>query len=81
MALTGAKYDEKEDPRWLLSIQEFGWREADAVDFLKKRERLLRKATDAGVPRDVFLPFEPSRPGFEHRIKALMALPKAMEWE
>ena len=81
MAMTGAKYTEGEDPRWLLSIQDFNFSENDALDFLKKRERLLKKATAAGVPRDVFLPFDPSTPGFEHRIKVLMALPQAMEWE
>ncbi len=81
MAITGLKLKDGEDPRWLLSIQEFGWSEGDAVEFLRKRERILRKATEAGVPRDVFLPFEPSRPGFEQRIKALAALPEAMEWE
>lgn len=81
MAMMGLKYKDGEDPRWLLSIQDFGYSENDAVDFLKKRERLIRKATEAGVPREIFLAFDPSRPGFEHRIKVLAALPKAMEWE
>ena len=81
MALTGARFKEDEDPRWLLLIQDFNWRESEAFDFLRARERILRKATEAGIPRDVFLPFEPSKPGFEHRIKVLAALPQAMEWE
>ncbi|MEM1274434.1 MAG: hypothetical protein AAGF88_11490 [Pseudomonadota bacterium] len=72
-----------DDPNldWMISIQEFGYDQRAAVDFMIKRERLIRKATSAGVPREVFLPFEPSKPGFEHRIKVLMALPKAMQWE
>ena len=42
MAITGAKFKEDDDPPWLLSIQAFGWSEGDAVEFLRKRERLIR---------------------------------------
>lgn len=48
--------------------------------FLRRRSAFLRAAEAAGIPRETFLPFDPSKPGFEERAKALIALPKAVGW-
>jgi hypothetical protein len=69
----------KED--WMVSLHEFGWDQAAAREFMKSREKILKKARAAGIPRDVFLPFHPNKPGFEERAKVLTALPDVMSWK
>lgn len=69
-----------EDSRWSVAAQDFGGDILAVTAFLKSREAFLRAAEEAGIPRATFLPFEPNRPGFEDRAKALMKLPAAVGW-
>lgn len=66
--------------RWAVKAADFGGDFMAVTDFLTRREAFLRAAEAAGVPRETFLPFDPNRPGFEDRAKALIDLPKAVGW-
>ncbi len=57
-----------EDMLWLVNSADFGGFEAATI-FLNNREALLSAAEAVGIAREVFLPFEPSKPGFEDRAR------------
>lgn len=65
---------------WLVSAADFDGDIERVADFIAARERFLRKAEAIGIPRETFLPFDPTKPGFEERAKVLMRLPKAVGW-
>jgi hypothetical protein len=53
----------------LWAVQNNDFPDHDAViEFLERREEVLKAAERVGMERDVFLPFEPSKPGFEDRV-------------
>ena len=69
----------EDDLAWFVSRQDFVSDE-EMRAFLERRSALVHAAEAAGIPRATFLPFEPSKPGFEERAKRLMDLPKAVGW-
>ena len=62
----------EERAKWLVASRDFGGDIFAVTDFLNTREKILRKAEAAGIPREVFLHFEPNKPGFEERAKVLL---------
>jgi hypothetical protein len=64
--------------RWSVKAADFGGNIRKVHDFLIRRTEILRAADALGIPREVFLPFEPTKPGFEERLSASFGLfPKA----
>lgn len=70
----------EDDSLWAVQARDFDGDVLQVADFIKSRESFLKMAEDAGIPRETFLPFEPNKPGFEDRAKALMNLPAAVGW-
>ena len=66
--------------RWAVHARDFDGNVFAVTAFLKSRAEFLAKAEAAGIPRDTFLPFDPNRPGFEERAKALLKLADAVGW-
>ena len=60
-----------EDFVWAVETSDFPDHNA-AIAFLMRREELFKVAEASGLERDVFLPFEPSKPGFEDRLRAAL---------
>ncbi|MEM6728352.1 MAG: hypothetical protein AAF618_07620 [Pseudomonadota bacterium] len=69
-----------EAQKWSVALEDFGGDLDAAAAFISARDKLLEAAEAAGIPKDTFLPFEPSKPGFEERAKALKNLPAALGW-
>lgn len=68
----------REDFLWFVRTQDFGGDIGRVHDFLIRRAEILRAAESLGIPREVFLPFQPTKPGFEDRVAAAFApFPKA----
>lgn len=64
--------------RWSVKVVDFGGDITKVHEFLIRRSQILRAAEALGIPRDVFLPFEPAKPGFEERLAASFGpFPKA----
>ena len=55
------------DFAWSVNNADFGGF-AGAMAFLRHREEILRAAEAVGIAREAFLPFTPSKPGFEARV-------------
>lgn len=62
----------EERAKWVVAAKDFGGDSIATHDFIWRREEILRKAEAAGIPREVFLHFEPNKPGFEERAKVLL---------
>jgi hypothetical protein len=63
--------------RWSVRADDFAGM-ADVHKFLNNRRDLLKVAEANGIEKDWFLPFEPSKPGFEDRVaKVFEAVLKA----
>lgn len=60
-----------EDFVWFVETSDFPNHDA-AYAFMLRREELFRAAEAAGFERDIFLPFQPSKPGFEDRLRAVL---------
>lgn len=58
-----------EDFLWSVRNDDFDNHMA-VLDFLTHREEILRAAEAVGIARAAFLPYEPSKPGFEARVAA-----------
>lgn len=58
-----------EDFLWAVQAKDFPTHMA-SYEFLKHREEILRAADAIGIPRSAFLPFAPTKPGFEARVAA-----------
>jgi len=56
---------------WAVSSKDHGGFEGTS-EFLRSRSRFLKAAEEAGFERAFFLPFEPSKPGFEERALAAL---------
>ena len=56
-----------EDLVWAVETSDFPDHNA-ALAFLMRRSEIFRAAEAAGLEREVFLPFAPSKPGFEDRV-------------
>lgn len=68
----------REDFRWFVKNSDFDGDMTKVHDFLIRRAEILRAADSLGIPREVFLPFAPTKPGFEERIAAAFGpFPKA----
>jgi hypothetical protein len=68
----------RDDFRWFVSNADFDGDMTRVHDFLIRRAEILRAAETLGIPREVFLPFAPTKPGFEERIAAAFGpFPKA----
>ena len=67
----------EEDFLWAVAARDFP-NHAASHAFLLRREEFLRAAESVGMRRDVFLPFLPSKPGFEER--AAEALDKLLKF-
>ncbi len=60
-----------DDFAWFVKNSDFGT--MDAVhEFLTRRSEILRDAESQGFDRDLFLAFEPNKPGFEERARRAM---------
>ncbi len=57
-----------EDTLWSVKGADFGGFMA-AMKFLQSRAAFLKAAEAAGIERAAFLPFDPSKPGFEERAR------------
>lgn len=57
----------EEDALWAVSAKDFADFTASYA-FLRHREEILRAAEAVGIPRAAFLPFAPTKPGFEARV-------------
>jgi hypothetical protein len=67
-----------EEWAWSVRTEDFGGDTFQVVEFLTRRAEILRAAESLGIPREVFLPFAPTKPGFEERIAAAFGpFPKA----
>lgn len=57
------------DEEWLWAVASEDFASPLVVhDFLMKRKEILRAADAIGIPRSAFLPFAPTKPGFEARV-------------
>lgn len=66
-----------EDFLWAVRAMDFGGHAA-SLAFLMRRQDILRAAASLGIPKETFLPFAPTKPGFEQRITAAFGpFPKA----
>ncbi|MEO6298961.1 MAG: hypothetical protein ABIV25_01130 [Paracoccaceae bacterium] len=63
--LTDAEY------LWIVSGKEHGGFDG-VMAFLESRSRFLKSAEEAGFEREVFLSFEPTKPGFVERALAAL---------
>lgn len=63
---------------WAVRAQDFGGDSHAVHDFLIRRREILGAAAALGIPKDTFLAFAPTKPGFEGRIAAAFGpFPKA----
>lgn len=58
-----------EDFLWPVRAVDFGGHAA-SLSFLIRRQEIRRAAALLGIPKETFLPFAPTKPGFEERITA-----------
>jgi hypothetical protein len=73
-----ARTPTREEWAWFVSNADFDGDMTRVHDFLIRRAEILRAAETLGIPREVFLPFAPTKPGFEERIAAAFGpFPKA----
>ncbi len=56
---------------WAVRDEDFGG-VFGSVAFLENREKVLAEAEAEGFDRDLFLGFEPNKPGFEDRARRAM---------
>jgi hypothetical protein len=69
----------EDDLPWMASGKDFGGFEG-VMAFLDRRTEILRAAEAFGMPEEMFLGLEPSKPGFEGRVvEALRAVLKVAE--
>lgn len=61
------------DILWAIRSDEFGSDE-EIEAFLTRRDAILLAAETAGIPRTVFLGFDPAGPGFEDRVQAAFGI-------
>lgn len=63
---------------WFVTVTDFGGDIDRVHEFLIRRSEIMRAAAALGIPKEVFLPFAPTKPGFEERITAAFGpFPKA----
>lgn len=60
------------ESRWAVDVAAFGG-PVEASRFLIRRKRIFRAAEQAGMTREMLEAFEPSKPGFEARIREAFA--------
>ncbi len=66
-----------EDFTWAVRSKDFA-NHTESLAFLIRRLEILRAAEALGIPKDTFLPFAPTKPGFEERVTAAFGpFPKA----
>lgn len=58
-----------DDFLWSVAFSDFGDHGA-VIAFLTHREEILRAAEAVGIPRAAFLPYAPTKPGFDGRVAA-----------
>lgn len=56
--------------RWAVKNTDFGGDIHAVHAFLDRRSEIVRAAETLGIPKDTFLPFAPTKPGFEDRVAA-----------
>ena len=61
----------EEQFRWAVKTQDFGDVFASTA-FLTRREEILRAGEAAGLTREYFWQFQPTKPGFENRVAAAL---------
>ena len=61
----------EEDFLWAVETSDFASHD-EAYAFMLRREELFRAAELIGFERDIFLPFQPSKPGFEDRLRKVL---------
>lgn len=68
----------EEDFMWAASAVDFDGDIVQVAEFLIRRLEILRAAEALGIPKNTFLPFAPTKPGFEDRVAAAFGpFPKA----
>lgn len=60
----------RKDLAWFVKNADFGGDLHAVHAFLNRRSEILRAAEALGIPKDTFLPFGPTKPGFEDRVAA-----------
>jgi hypothetical protein len=73
-----ARTPTREEWAWFVKNSDFDDDMTKVHAFLIRRAEILRAAEALGIPKDVFLPFAPTKPWFEDRIAAAFGpFPKA----
>ena len=57
------------ESRWSVRVADFPG-PLEASKFLVRRKQIFAAALRAGIPKEMFTPFSPDKPGFEARIKS-----------